>query len=123
MALQARKIMVIDDEPISNLITRKMLLRNNPEHLLIEYTEPADALDNIATDNPDAIFLDLNMPQMNGWEFIEIMNERQLGKPIVLLTSSINHVDVEQSKQYAEVIHYQAKPLNLAAIEEIMQKI
>ncbi len=123
MALQARKIMVIDDEPISNMITRKMLLRNNPEHLLIEYTEPADALANIATDNPDAIFLDLNMPQMNGWEFIDIMNERQVSKPIVLLTSSINYLDVEQSKQYAEVIHYQAKPLNLAAIEEIMQKI
>lgn len=123
MALQARKIMVIDDEPISNLITRKMLLRNNPEHLLIEYTEPSEALANIATDNPDAIFLDLNMPQMNGWEFIDIMNERELSKPIVLLTSSINYLDVEQSKQYAEVIHYQAKPLNLAAIAEIMQKI
>jgi CheY-like chemotaxis protein len=123
MAMQARKIMVIDDEPISNLITRKMLLRNNPEHLLIEYTEPGEALANIAADNPDAIFLDLNMPQMNGWEFIEVMNERQITRPIVLLTSSINYLDVEQSKQYAEVIHYQAKPLNLAAIEEIMQKI
>ena len=121
MAQQPMTILVIDDEPISNLITRKMLHRHNPDHQLVEYTSPEDALLQMNPDIADVIFLDLNMPTMTGWEFLSTHNTRQI--PVILLTSSINHKDLEQSKTYPQVIHYQAKPLTIAAVDEILNKV
>ena len=66
MAQQPMTILVIDDEPISNLITRKMLHRHNPDHQLVEHTSPEDALLQMNPDIADVIFLDLNMPTMTG---------------------------------------------------------
>lgn len=71
-----KKIMIVDDVDISNFIMKKMISKVDGEYDLYDYTFPASALDNLAKVNPDLIFLDINMPVINGWRFLEIMKEK-----------------------------------------------
>jgi len=62
---------------------------------------------------PELLFLDLNMPIMNGWEFLDQMRRIDLAKPpaVVILTTSSNPQDQERAKEDPLVIEYLTKPL------------
>ncbi len=72
---------------------------------------------------PDVIFLDLNMPKMNGWEFLEeykLLSPEQKAKVlIVILTTSANPDDVRRAKEMEEVSGFSTKPLS----EEFLDKL
>jgi len=75
---------------------------------------------------PDVIFLDIYMPQMDGWEFLYAFREikPQLGKNIIIfmVTSSINHLDMERAKTFPEIIEYFVKPSNEQEMTAIYKK-
>ena len=65
---------------------------------------------------PDVIFLDINMPVMNGWNFLEAYNKIFYSLPkkilIYVVSSSVDESDMERSKSYASVTDYVIKPIN-----------
>jgi CheY-like chemotaxis protein len=73
---------------------------------------------------PDIIFLDLSMPVMDGWEFLEEYSQLRcsLSKNISLfiVSSSISPEEVERSKTYAAVTDFLIKPLRAGKIEELL---
>ncbi|WP_438710676.1 response regulator [Aquimarina muelleri] len=75
---------------------------------------------------PDIIFLDLNMPVMDGWEFLENFTKikNKLEKKIILyiVSSSINPVDIERAKSINTVKDYLVKPVTLKELESIFLK-
>ena len=88
-----------------------------------------DALNYLKNENniiPDLIFLDINMPKMNGWEFLE--EYKKLDKNtkskivIVILSTSINPDDIKKSEGIEEVSDFEVKPLDKDAIENILYK-
>jgi len=118
-------VMLIDDNEIDNLINQKMIeAADISEHIYthtgarsaIEFLKNLEKIDKETKDVlPDVIFLDIDMPLMDGFQFLDEFNKladdtRNKCK-IVMLTSSINPQDVNKSKKYTYVKKYINKPL------------
>lgn len=109
-----KKVILIDDDPINNLITKRKLLKFNPqiELRIFENAESAIAwLKSSPSVFPDLILLDINMPEISGWGFLESTQDL-FNIPIIIYTSSIDEVDREKANNYSLVKGYIIKPIN-----------
>lgn len=120
------RIFIIDDNQIDILISRKLLLKNKADIEIQEYSHAQQALDDITaadTSQPDIILLDLNMPEMDGWDFLEALKTAQVQSDlkIYVLTSSLDDRDRTRANNYQVVEGYLTKPLNDAIIQGILK--
>ena len=118
------KILLIDDDSINNFLNEK-LLKINYHELAIEICVNAKtALEKLHGDyHPDLILLDLNMPGINGWMFLDEFRNYKKKIPVIILSSSIDPRDRLKSKQYSEVIDFIEKPLNTIKINKLLNSI
>ena len=118
------KLMLIDDDEINNFVNSKLIGLHYPSTNIELCLNAKLALKKLNDgSNPDLILLDLNMPEINGWEFIGEFRKTRKNIPIIILTSSVNFSDYNKSKQYSEVIDYIDKPLNKLKIEKIINYV
>lgn len=118
--MSSRQILLIDDDPVNNLINRKLITKIFPDVLITDHIDAGEALARIKTDfTPDLILLDLNMPGMNGWEFLDRFNETGKKTEVYILTSSIDPSDYKKAKRYPQVKKYIEKPLNSSKISAL----
>lgn len=116
-------IMLVDDKDISNFIMRKFIEIRRPDAHIKEFTDPQKALDSIDSIVPDIIFLDLNMPVMNGWQFLDEMRNASFSHKVAILTSSTSNDDFEKSKEYGNVINFYVKPLNPDELARVFEDL
>lgn len=127
-----RAVMLIDDNEIDNLINQKMIeaaaiTENIYTHTgaksAIEFLKNMEKMDVADKVLPDVIFLDIDMPLMDGFQFLdEFANLSQLTRKkckIIMLTSSINPQDFNRAKKYENVKLYLNKPLSHDSIMKI----
>lgn len=112
-------IILVDDQPIVNFITRKLLEIEGFNEDVLDFTNPEKALAYLEGKQNTLIFLDLNMPEMNGWQFLDYLKSKSQKHKIVILTSSTSAVDKNRAKEYDSVIKYIEKPLNKDKIKEL----
>lgn len=115
-----KKIMLVDDAEISNFIMKKMIEKVSADYEIYDYTYPSKAIADLNQINPDIIFLDLDMPQIDGWQFLEFMKENNLNFPVYILTSSASELDLQKSQYYDNVEGFFIKPLNANTLKTIL---
>lgn len=117
-------IFVIDDDEISNYMCHVLFKAKVPDANFASFVTPVKFLDYIK-DHPlepnSIILLDLNMPLMDGWEFLDECEKKIIKCNVFILTSSIDPSDAAISKKYPKVFGYFCKPLTLENIEYIIK--
>lgn len=120
-------ITLIDDDAATNFYHKIVLQRSNCCHHIDVFDDAAKALQHLENTEelPNLIFLDINMPRMNGWEFLDEIMDSGLDKrlkdcKIVVLTTSVNPNDKNKALQYDIVSDYRNKPLNKDTLEEVV---
>ncbi len=103
--------MLVDDTPIASFIMSKAIEAHLPNSIVVDYSDPEEAFDKILSENPDIIFLDLNMPVMDGWEFLEKMKKNHMSHKVAILSSSCNPLDLRRWQSYANVVNFCIKPI------------
>jgi CheY-like chemotaxis protein len=123
-----RFYLVIDDDKINNLVCESVIKKVHEENKVLSFLRAEDALEYIFSSkntNPvDIILLDINMPEMNGWEFLD-RYLAQTPKPahIFILSSSINTADFEKAKLYTGVVDYIVKPFSKEKLAKAIEML
>lgn len=119
-------ILLIDDDEPTNFIHRRRLEMSEVAHRVEVAWNGREALEFLRGDHepPDLILLDVNMPVMDGWEFLEEygkLESSQKGRiVIVMLTTSFNPDDRSRAESNPDVSGFQHKPLTGNMIDEIL---
>lgn len=123
MTTKPLKVMLVDDQKMANFINKKLIEISGFSSHIIDYTIPNAALSNLDKDQPDLIFLDLNMPEINGWTFLDILEKDKRPTRVVIVTSSTSSIDKEKAQKYARVIDFLTKPLTKNTILSLKSKL
>lgn len=113
-------IFLVDDQKITNFINKKLVSMYGIDKTIYDFINPLKALKELEIRKPHLILLDLNMPEIDGWEFLKKMESYETTAKVVILTSSTSKLDIQKAKDYDRVIHYLTKPLNARSIEELI---
>jgi len=124
--------MLVDDDQNDNFFHEREIKKINPLITVIEKTTGLDGLDYLKSNKknkevvPDLIFLDINMPVLDGWDFLE--KYKQLDKElqdlvvIIMLSTSGYPEDIERALSYSCVSDYIIKPLTKEKLENIIKR-
>ncbi len=126
-------ILIIDDDEINNFIAAKLIDKIPPKAKVSTRLNGQDGIDFIKSyigneeGMPDVIFLDINMPIMNGWEFLEEFDtiKDQFTKKVVInmLSSSVYNEDISKSQTFSTVNRFISKPLTIEKIQDLYSSL
>lgn len=115
-------IMHVDDDSIQLKISELILQKISDEITFLPFSDSEVALENILSHkiNPDIIFLDLNMPSLDGWMFIEELNKNEIRCDICIISSTNNPEDIINAKKYTSVKGFLTKPITIEKVKNFI---
>lgn len=126
-------IMLVDDNKIDNFFHTRVITKHGAVKTIIEKTSGEEGLEYLKNKeinngiHPEVIFLDINMPGMNGWDFIEeysqLDKELQSKMVVIMLSTSENPDDVALAKTKNILADFRTKPLTKTMLDEILDKV
>lgn len=117
--------LIIDDSEMDIMLNKMILQNTNFAEKVLSADSACSALQLLQqeADFPEVIFLDINMPGMDGFEFLEkfesLPNDRRKGCKIAIISSSEDLEDIEKAKEFTSVIKYLVKPLEMDELKKI----
>lgn len=103
----------IDDDPVVLEIAARTIRRNDSGSEVRMFEDARKALEALATGTPDLILLDMDMPGMDGWEFLETLASRENVPSIIILTASLDIALQEKALKMPHVKGLLTKPLSI----------
>ena len=117
------EICLVDDDHLVNKLN-ELIIRNVMPSMPVHTFDHVDTALEYVKENPNTkrkIFLDLNFSGRSGWDFLHEYEKLGQPWPVVILTSSIDHVDYERSKKFLNVTHFITKPLTIEQFERLSE--
>ncbi|KAA1261704.1 Response regulator rcp1 [Rubripirellula obstinata] len=123
-----KTVLLVEDSPDDQFMGKEMFRRAIKDVEVVCVFDGSEALERLAEEDfrPDVILLDINMPRMNGLQFLQNYgrkNDPTIPPVVVMLTSSEQASDKAESMAYACVKHYFVKPLQKSNIEAIVEML
>lgn len=126
-------ISIVDDDKIYQYTMTKTIEATRRCKKILVFSDGEEAF-NFLTENkadeaslPDIIFLDINMPYMDGWEFLAefALLKPKLAKEIIvyMVSSSVSTLDINRAKEISEVTGYIVKPISIDKFNELMDRL
>jgi CheY-like chemotaxis protein len=124
-------LLVIDDDDINIFIIKKIVEKTGFDIDMVSKSNGQQAIDylketiSVNKQLPQLILIDINMPVMNGWEFIEAYQTLGIEIPVDLyiLSSSVYENDIEKTKSYSSVKGFISKPLSMERLTELIRPL
>jgi CheY-like chemotaxis protein len=124
-------LLVIDDDDINIFIIKKIVSKTGYDVEMVAKNNGQLAIDYLATLEDDAekfphlMLIDINMPILNGWEFLEAYDQlRPKQKPdMYMLSSSVYDNDIEKAKTYNKIKGFISKPLSIERLTELLKLV
>lgn len=126
-------VCIVDDDDIYQFTMVKTLKSLRLAENIMTFSDGEEALDfmldNLHNDKelPDVIFLDIDMPIMDGFQFMEeyVKLKPSLGKKITIymVSSSVDPVDIERAKKISEIADYMVKPITHNQLRNIVEEL
>jgi CheY-like chemotaxis protein len=126
MVLNFKTCLLIDDNYIDNFVTRKILQNSRFAEDIVVIGSAGEALNILRSGNikPDVIFLDIRMPDMDGFDFLEEYEKIEIEKEnirIYMLSSSLDPLDMMKSSGNKYITQFIHKPLSQKILQELCQ--
>jgi len=120
------KLLIIDDDDIVRLVQGKLLQNCNVTDEPLKFKRASEAvefLNSASTEHHYLLMLDINMPMMNGWEFLDEIENMKVKENIYVLmvSSSIDYNDKEKAKKYDRIINFIEKPITAKNCEQLKE--
>jgi CheY-like chemotaxis protein len=120
------KVLIIDDDDIVRLVQGKLLQNCKVTKEPIKFKrafEAVEYLNSASTEHHYLLMLDINMPIMNGWEFLDEIEKMSIKENIYVLmvSSSIDYNDKEKAKKYNKIINFIEKPITAKNCEQLKE--
>jgi len=132
-------ILCVDDDPITLMLCKMVIAKSSFASEIITAQNGEEALnyfDDLKLNNlgaeikkyPSLVFLDLNMPVMDGWEFLDHFSKEEYtsafkNTKIIVLSSTIDPNDIEKSKTYPMVLDFLSKPITKEIVENLKERL
>lgn len=125
-----KSVWVIDDDEVYQMIIKKLIKIAGGFKNAHYFMSAPEVIEGLLSSNlflPDVILLDINMPQMDGWQFLNGLKENipdLINKTsIYIVSSSIAYSDRERANEFPEVIDFLSKPVSVKQLQEISKVI
>lgn len=129
-------ILLIDDDEATNYYNESIILSSEVEVETVIVYNAQDGLDYLtgkgkfegrdSSEHPGIIFLDINMPGMSGWDFLEEYNKlKEFQKAeiiIAMLTTSLNPTDQERAEKLEDIKQFMHKPLTKEQVQTLIEQ-
>lgn len=123
-----KTVLIVDDDPLLRLIVKRMMASIDKSLIFVECENGKVGLDklseHLSISSKCIILLDLNMPVLDGWGFLDVLQSSQLSASeniaLYIFSSSTDKSDIERSRHYSCVRNFYHKPLSIDDIIEIL---